>query len=107
MKPKSPFRRALVFVGNYLAFIVAFALHAEVASVTIKAPAPAETGYFRLGTTKNPAGHEINVHSRSLLFDGQPVFPVMGEIHYSRVPQAEWREELLKMKSGGVDIVAT
>jgi len=35
------------------------------------------------------------------------VFPVMGEMHYSRVPQAEWREELLKMKAGGVDIVAT
>ena len=67
----------------------------------------AETGYFKLGTTKNPAGHEINVNSRSLLFDGQPVFPVMGEFHYSRVPQAEWREELLKMKAGGVDIVST
>ena len=47
------------------------------------------------------------MNSRSLLFDGQPVFPVMGEMHYSRVPQAEWRDELLKMKAGGVDIVAT
>ncbi len=76
-------------------------------SATIQTPSPAETGYFKLGTTKNPAGHEINVNSRSLLFDGQPVFPVMGEMHYSRVPQAEWRDELLKMKAGGVDIVAT
>jgi hypothetical protein len=47
------------------------------------------------------------VNSRSLLFDAQPVFPVMGEMHYARVPQAEWRNELLKMKAGGVDIVAT
>ena len=31
----------------------------------------------------------------------------MGEMHYSRVPAAEWREELLKMKAGGVEIVAT
>ena len=31
----------------------------------------------------------------------------MGEIHYARVPQAEWREELLKMKAGGVNIIAT
>jgi len=84
-----------------------FSPHAEIVSATIQAPPPAETGYFKLGTTKNPAGHEINLNSRSLLFDGQPVFPVMGEIHYSRVPQAEWREELLKMKAGGVDIVAT
>jgi hypothetical protein len=82
-------------------------IHAEVVSATIQTPPPAETGYFKLGTTKNPAGHEIGVNSHSLLFDGQPVFPVMGEIHYSRVPQAEWREELLKMKAGGVDIVAT
>ena len=76
-------------------------------TATVQMPPPAETGYFKLGTTKNPAGHEISVSSRSLLFDGQPVFPVMGEFHYSRVPQAEWREELLKMKAGGVDIVAT
>ncbi|MDR3458040.1 MAG: beta-galactosidase [Verrucomicrobiae bacterium] len=82
-------------------------LRAEVVSATIQAPPPAESGYFKLGTTKNPAGHEISVNSRSVLFDGQPVFPVMGEMHYSRVPPAEWREELLKMKAGGVDIVAT
>jgi hypothetical protein len=82
-------------------------LRAEILAATIQTSSPAETGYFKLGTTRNPAGHEINVNSRSLLFDGQPVFPVMGEIHYARVPQAEWREELLKMKAGGVDIVAT
>ena len=84
-----------------------FSLRAEIVSATIQTPPPAETGYFKLGTTKNPAGHEISVNSRSLLFDGQPVFPVMGEFHYARVPQAEWRDELLKMKAGGVDIVAT
>ena len=105
MKPKSLFRSTLVLAGVCSAF--AFSLRAEVVSATIQTPPPAEAGYFKLGTTKNPAGHEINVNSRSLLFDGHPVFPVMGEIHYSRVPQAEWREELLKMKAGGVDIVAT
>ena len=31
----------------------------------------------------------------------------MGEFHFSRYPQNEWREELLKMKAGGVDVVAT
>jgi len=84
-----------------------FSLRAEVVSATIQTPPPAETGYFKFGTATNPAGHEISVNSRSLLFDGQPVFPVMGEFHYSRCPQAEWRDELLKMKAGGVDIVAT
>jgi beta-galactosidase len=89
------------------ALAFSFSLRAEIVSATMQTPPPAATGYFKLGTTKNPAGHEINVNSRSLLFAGQPVFPVMGEIHYSRVPQAEWRAELLKMKAGGVDIVAT
>ena len=80
---------------------------AEMVSATVQTPLPAGTGYFKLGTTKNPAGHEISVNSRSLLFDGQPWFPVMGEMHYARVPQAEWRDELVKMKAGGIDIVAT
>ncbi len=84
-----------------------FSLRAGVVSATIQTPPPAESGYFKFGTATNPAGHEISLNSRSLLFDGQPVFPVMGEMHYSRVPQAEWRDELLKMKAGGVDIVAT
>jgi hypothetical protein len=82
-------------------------LRAGVVSATIQTPPPAETGYFKFGTATNPAGHEISLNSRSLLFDGQPVFPEMGEMHYSRVPQAEWRDELLKIKAGGVDIVAT
>jgi len=31
----------------------------------------------------------------------------MGEIHYSRLPQSEWRQEVRKMKQGGVTIIAT
>lgn len=30
-----------------------------------------------------------------------------GEIHYSRVPRERWRERLLLMKSGGVDVIST
>ena len=36
----------------------------------------------------------------SLVFDGKRVVPVMGEVHYSRIPQNEWREEVGKMKEG-------
>jgi len=97
----------LLLAGGFASLLFSISIRAELVSATITTPPPAVTGYFRLGTTKNPAGHEISVNSRSLLFDGQPVFPVMGEIHFSRVPQAEWRDELLKMKAGGVDIVAT
>ena len=97
----------LLLAASCMSLTFSSLLRAEVVSATIQTPPPAETGYFKLGTTKNPAGHEIGVNSRSLLFDGQPVFPVMGEFHYSRTPASEWREELLKMKAGGVDIVAT
>jgi len=31
----------------------------------------------------------------------------MGEIHYSRLPKNEWRDELLKMKSGGITVIAS
>ena len=43
----------------------------------------------------------------SLIIDGQRVCPVMGEIHYSRIPVNEWTDEIRKMKDGGVTIIAT
>ena len=42
----------------------------------------------------------------SLMIDGQRVCPVMGEVHYSRIPQAEWTDEVRKMKDGGVTVIA-
>ena len=42
----------------------------------------------------------------SLLKNGKPWFPIMGEIHYSRYPKQYWHESLYKMKAGGVDIVS-
>ncbi len=56
---------------------------------------------------KSPAGHEIGVNSQYLTLDGRPWLPVMGEFHFSRYPEQYWEEELLKMKAGGVQIVAT
>lgn len=45
--------------------------------------------------------------SKSLLRDGKRWFPVMGEIHYSRYPNQYWKEALLKMKAGGVDLISS
>jgi len=39
--------------------------------------------------------------------DGKPWYPIMGEFHYSRFPDSQWNREIYKMKSGGVDIVAS
>ncbi|MBR1537300.1 MAG: beta-galactosidase [Treponema sp.] len=43
----------------------------------------------------------------SILKDNKRIFPIMGEIHYSRVPRNEWKERLLKMKAGGITIVSS
>lgn len=65
-----------------------------------------QSGHLKMGG-KNPQEIEINANSRYLTLGGKPWIPVMGEFHYSRYPRAQWEEELLKMKAGGVDIVAT
>ncbi len=48
----------------------------------------------------------ISWDKHSLVFDGKRVVPVMGEVHYSRIPQEEWAREVRKMKEGGVTILA-
>jgi len=62
---------------------------------------------FKFGTNTNPDGTRFEVDSRGFIVGGQHLLPVMGEIHYSRVPQTEWRREIQKMRAGGVTIVAT
>ena len=64
------------------------------------------SGHLKLGG-KNPQGVEINANSRFLTLDGAPWLPVMGEFHYSRYPNQDWRDELLRMKAGGIQIAAT
>jgi len=76
-------------------------------TITIPAAAPATAEPFRMGTAVRPDGSTLTVDARSLRLNGAPWTPVMGEFHYARYPANEWRDELRKMKAGGVDIVAT
>ncbi|MCR5041808.1 MAG: beta-galactosidase, partial [Clostridia bacterium] len=46
-------------------------------------------------------------NEKNLTRDGEPWLPVMGEFHFSRFPEQYWKEELEKMRSGGVEIVST
>jgi beta-galactosidase len=71
------------------------------------APVPLPTGHLGLGATSAPGGRSLSADSQSLFRDGQPFIPVMGEMHFTRYPAEEWRDALLKMKAGGIDIVAT
>jgi len=69
-------------------------------------PAPGASD-FRGGTSLSPTGHAIGVNERYLTLDGKPWLPVMGEFHFSRYPETDWEEEILKMKAGGVQIIAS
>ncbi|WP_406006764.1 beta-galactosidase [Streptomyces sp. NBC_00637] len=75
--------------------------------VTITPPsAPRTRG--RLPFADAPSAPDpIEVTSRWLSRGGRPWFPVSGEFHYSRYPAREWEEELLKMKAGGITVVAS
>ena len=52
-------------------------------------------------------GKPVTWDQYSLIVDGKRVCPVMGEVHYSRIPANEWEREVRKMKEGGVTIIAT
>jgi len=55
----------------------------------------------------NPAGDSIAANSGYITFNGKPFFPVMGEFHFSRYPHQYWEESILKMKAGGINVIAT
>ena len=68
--------------------------------------APPGPTSFRGGTSTTLDGRVLGMNSRYLTMNGKPWLPVMGEFHYTRVPAAQWEEEILKMKTAGVSIVA-
>ena len=99
--------KSVSYAGISMTLTLTTPLEVDTHTVTVHTPEPPLSGYFKLGTTRNPAGDEISLDSHSLLFNGKPWFPIMGEIHFSRYPRAEWREALEKMKDGGIKIVST
>lgn len=76
-------------------------------TATVHVGAVTPSADFHMGTATAPDGAAISIDSQSLGLDGHSWTPVMGEFHYTRYPAAEWREELLKMKAGGITIVST
>lgn len=63
-------------------------------------------GHLDLGGS-SPSGDTISVNSYYIEWNGRPFFPVIGEMHYSRLPAASWEESILKMKAGGINTLAT
>jgi hypothetical protein len=114
MIAKAPFARwqLLRLMAGAVCFAVwltACAAHAAAPLRIDLTPAPPAvlTVHLGLGSTNASGGRTLGADSQCLYRDGQPFIPVMGEFHFTRYPASEWREALLKMKAGGIDIVAT
>jgi hypothetical protein len=65
-----------------------------------------QSGYFKMGSPGD-GDRRLEVNSRYLTIGGIPRIPVMGELQYSRMPRERWEDEILKMKAGGVTVIAT
>jgi hypothetical protein len=55
----------------------------------------------------NPSGDRLGFSNYYMEKNGEPYFGICGEFHYSRYAEEEWEDELVKMKMGGINIVAT
>ena len=93
----------------FLALACSAALPLGAQTYKLKAPAtPMKIveGQLNMGGT-SPSGGSIAVNNYYMSIDGRPVIPVMGEFHFSRYPRAQWEEEIVKMKAGGVNVLPT
>src|SRR5690606_24148348 len=57
------------------------------------------------GTNKN--GEDIRFTNYYMLRNGGASFGSCGEFHYSRNHCEQWEDEIIKMKMGGINIIAT
>jgi hypothetical protein len=101
------------FIKKAFGFIIlsgcVIAAHAQTEEHTVvlgKDMAYIEGQHFKQGSNKDPKGVELDLNNYYLRLGGKPVLPVMGEIHYSRYPRAEWEEALLQMKAAGINVIA-
>lgn len=102
------FLKKTIMVAINLAACIALSANAETLHIdATKQPEAVITGHFNMGTADAPNGSKLESNNRYLLKDGKPWLPVMGEFHYSRTAPQFWEEEILKIKSAGVDIIAT
>lgn len=51
--------------------------------------------------------HRISTNQTSFLIDGKPFQIISGEMHYSRIPRAYWRDRLKKARATGLNTIST
>ena len=97
-------KRALLLLLIFLIYDKTIAQNNYVFDAT-HVPDDVRSGHLKMGHP-GPAGKEIRINSQYLSVGGKPVVPVMGELHYSRIPRAQWKDVILKTKACGVNIIA-
>ena len=56
---------------------------------------------------KSPENGTLSFTNYYMEINGEPYFGVSGELHFSRLWEERWEDELLKMKAGGLNIIST
>lgn len=56
---------------------------------------------------ENKNGEKIDMNNLYFVKNGMPWIPIMGECHFSRLKSENWENEILKMKAGGITVIAT
>jgi hypothetical protein len=56
---------------------------------------------------KSLSGERLSFTNYYMEINSEPFFGVCGEIHFSRLWKNRWEDSILKMKSGGVNIIST
>ncbi|AZS45056.1 Beta-galactosidase [Microbacterium oleivorans] len=76
----------------------------RVHALTVRRPAATELADIR-PSAGDDSGVEVTV--QSVRQDGIPIFPITGEIHYSRIPREKWMPVLTAARAGGLTHVST
>jgi hypothetical protein len=91
---------------SVLLFYTALFAQSEYSVSIPEVPHKITAGHLNLGGS-NPSGVSIEFNSFHMSVGNKPFIPVMGEFHYSRFPAQYWEEQILKMKAGGINVIAT
>ncbi|MBA2396060.1 MAG: beta-galactosidase [Ktedonobacteraceae bacterium] len=83
-----------------------FPSHKEYKLDLRRQPSQVIQDHLELGGT-SPQGEKIAFTNFYMTSNDVPCIPVMGEFHSSRFPRQYWKQELQKIRAGGVQIVAT
>ena len=69
-----------------------------------------EKDIYELGAEfrgSNGAGEELSFTNYYMQKNNAPFFGMSGEFHYSRMSDSRWEDEIIKMKMGGLNTIAT